>query len=360
MPLFDFTGNAVITALDSAISDTSTSLILTDPAGWPDGTTDPWTMTLDEGIDGSEEKLLCGLRTGSSVAILQRGYDDTTAVVHNPPAVAKHTISATFARDVSQHVHVTSRDDHTQYLNNARHDVTARHPTAVIADDAITAAKLASNAVTTTKVLDGAVTTDKLATNAVGELTKVGNEVRAIAATSGTPSDDNALMWFDTDDNSWHVWDGDAAAFGTIDLRLMRGDPPRASVRRTTFQAVSSTLLSPTVLVQNSVDYDTDSMVSGSSFQPQEPGLYSAVANVEMTISSGSSTTIGWFIYNGTDEEAYQYMSVNQILGGNGSWSDQFVFDGVTDSLQVGLSGNDSGIQARLKSFRLVKTSELP
>lgn len=58
-------------------------------------------------------------------------------------------------------------DDHTQYLNIARHDVPARHPTTAIADGAITTAKLAAGAVATGNLADGAVTTAKLAAGAV-------------------------------------------------------------------------------------------------------------------------------------------------------------------------------------------------
>lgn len=169
MPLLEYTGNAVLSSLVSGLTPTASTMTLSAASGWPLGVSANWTATIDQG-GPNEEKVLCSTRTGTTVNIIQRGYDDTSARAHDPGESVKHTISAAAMEEGSLHVWNTGRDDHTQYLNAARH---VPHGTALIedlaittakiADAAITAGKLGTDSVITAKVLDGNITLAKLA-----------------------------------------------------------------------------------------------------------------------------------------------------------------------------------------------------
>lgn len=363
MPLFDFTGNAVLTSLASSITDTDMSMTLNDPSGYPDGSNGNWTATLAREVDGEEEKVLCGTRTGSAVTIVQRGYDGNVAVAHNVPTTVEHTLSAVFAREVSDHVNTPSRDDHTQYLNNTRHDSPTRHGTSVIADNAVTTAKVADLAITSAKLAADAVIQSKIASGAIGLLAKVGGEVRVIASTALEPTSTQAYLWFDTDDSSWRIWDG--AAFKFIDLDLL-SDPPRSFHSRSTSQSVSTSggFLTPKLLSVNTTQYDTDNILEAgtpSSWLPKSPGLYNVKAFVTASQPSGASTAVGWFVRNpGAIEKAYGRVEVNQITGGQLEWSDDFEFDGSTQSVQVGWSHNSGDSQSvTLNGVKIRKVADL-
>lgn len=218
----DYAGNAVPTTITSGISATDLSITIADATGWPGGgASGEFFVTIDRGLS-NEERVLVASRTGTTLtvaAVGKRGVDDTVAAIHGANAVIEHTFSGVDADEANAHLNDTSRDDHTQYHNNARHDVEARHQfgaalgtpgapaaigtvpsagtgddparedhvheigpgaidsTAMFADQVITSAKiadgtivagdLAADAVTNGKILDGAVTGAKINDGAV-------------------------------------------------------------------------------------------------------------------------------------------------------------------------------------------------
>ncbi len=97
--------------------------------GYPTGAVANFLVTLDRDVAGKEEKILCSGRTGDSftVAASGRGKDQTSAVSHTTGGQVEHTISAYEYDDMNKHLADINVDDHTQYLNNARHDVSGRH-----------------------------------------------------------------------------------------------------------------------------------------------------------------------------------------------------------------------------------------
>lgn len=216
-----FSGGVPATQLSGALSSSATSFTVSSATGYPSGSGGPFVVCIDRGT-ASEEKILISsvASTTFTVASGGRGYDGTTATTHSSSATVEHVLDATTIAEANDHVNTTSRDDHTQYLNTARHDVTSRHafgaalgtpgsPAAVgttasagtgsvparsdhvhelgagsidaaalfaagvvdaaaLATDAVTTVKIAANAVTSAKIATDAVTSTQIAADAVG------------------------------------------------------------------------------------------------------------------------------------------------------------------------------------------------
>ena len=79
----EYKGAATPTTITSGITNSATSLTLTDATNWPTGS---FSFVIDPGLAG-EEKILATSRTGTVVAITTRGYDNTTASSHIAGAI---------------------------------------------------------------------------------------------------------------------------------------------------------------------------------------------------------------------------------------------------------------------------------
>lgn len=128
----DIVGAAVVSALTADITSGSTSIGLTVTTGWPTGSVGPFFVAIDAG-KANEEKILVLSRTGNTLTVVTtpssgRGADNTTAVTHSAGAEVKVVGTATDLREANEHIMDVEADPHaTKLLNNARHDVTARH-----------------------------------------------------------------------------------------------------------------------------------------------------------------------------------------------------------------------------------------
>jgi microcystin-dependent protein len=144
MALKEYAGAAPQTRLASPITiggTTSFSVVLGGGSGYPTGTTAPFVVVIDRGT-ALEEKILVDSRTNETFSGLTRGYDGTTAQAHSAQAIVEHVWDAASATEANLHTNDDTRDDHSQYLNPARHDISARHPTTALADNSVTGAKI--------------------------------------------------------------------------------------------------------------------------------------------------------------------------------------------------------------------------
>ncbi len=181
MPHFEFTGAAVVTSLRSGIGSTDMTIPLQSGSGWPTGAGGkPFTATIGDPLSGlPEEKILCSARTDNDLTATQRGYDNTSPQEWGSNARIRHTISAVFAADATDHINVTSRDDHAQYHTDARHAAIAHTQGMLATDsvgqaqiqaDAVGLAEIQANAVGTAELIDASVTLGKLDPTAVATL----------------------------------------------------------------------------------------------------------------------------------------------------------------------------------------------
>lgn len=101
-------GNAKTTTLSAPIvNGTDTSFTIVDATGWPDGTVGNFVATINAG-QPDVEKILCSTRVGTTVNVVTRGFDSTTAAGHATTATAAHTISAVEIDEANQHTNATS------------------------------------------------------------------------------------------------------------------------------------------------------------------------------------------------------------------------------------------------------------
>lgn len=224
MTRYHITGSAAQTSTTGSIAASgAVTISIDDAAGWPDASTGPFAVVVDPG-EAAEEVCLVTARSGTNLTVTSgnRGWDGTSAAAHSPGAAIYPVVAATYVDEANAHTNDTARDDHTQYLNTTRHDVTARHTfgaalgtpaaganvatsaaagtgtvparedhvhaladsvvtTAKIATDAVTEAKLADDAVSTAKIVDAAVTTAKINDGAVTAAKLASGAVPALA-----------------------------------------------------------------------------------------------------------------------------------------------------------------------------------
>lgn len=287
-----FVGGAPATSLTAAINSSVTALSVASITGYPTTTGGPFVICVDRGT-GSEEKMLVSATSTGTFTVSTRGYDNTTATSHAAGAVVEHVLDANTIAEANDHVNTTTRDDHTQYLNSTRHDVTARHafgaalgtpgaPSAVgttaaagtgavparadhvhdlgngsidaaalFAAGVVDATALATDAVTTTKIAASAVTAAKIATGAVGSTqiaaSAVGSTQIAAGAVGSTELAGSA------------VTTGKIAA-GAINTASMLADGLITRAKLATgFTGVTIAVTGPTSPVEGELYYDTSS-----------------------------------------------------------------------------------------------------
>lgn len=115
-------GAAETLTLSADISGSTFTSNETPSSGWPTGVAHPFVVALAGG-----EKMLCSARSGKTFTVQTRGYDGTSSASHTTGESIKHVWDAASAQEVNNHVNDDTLDDHSQYLNTARHDIAARH-----------------------------------------------------------------------------------------------------------------------------------------------------------------------------------------------------------------------------------------
>ena len=123
-----FAGAAVQTTVVGSMTPTvpgvGQTFTLTDDTGWPTG--GEFTLVNSVGLS-NEEKILC-TRSGATCTVVQRGYDDTTPQTHPAGSPCEHRVPAAVMTAIAQHIDGLEATPHSGVLlNNAAHDVEARH-----------------------------------------------------------------------------------------------------------------------------------------------------------------------------------------------------------------------------------------
>lgn len=103
----EYLGGAVGASLAAAITSTDTSIQVNQANGWPAGPL-PFVALITNGT--IQEKVLCSSRSGTVLAVQQRGYDGTVAQDWSIGAQVVHVLDALAASEFS--AHVSSTDGH--------------------------------------------------------------------------------------------------------------------------------------------------------------------------------------------------------------------------------------------------------
>jgi hypothetical protein len=134
-------------------------------------------MVIDPGLS-TEEKVLVGSRSGSSLSSITRGVDGTTATSHNAGATCYPVFTAVDADQANAvAAALTTKGDLLVTTGSALNRLAVgTNDFSLLADSSATngvawkqipAAGLASDSVTTVKILDANVTTAKIADGAI-------------------------------------------------------------------------------------------------------------------------------------------------------------------------------------------------
>ena len=173
-----YAGAAPACTLTNAITSGDTSALLTgDVTNWNNTANGAFFMVIDPGLS-TEEKVLVGSRSGSSLSSITRGVDGTSAASHNAGATCYPVFTAVDADQANAvAAALTTKGDLLATDGSALNRLAVgTNDYALLADSSaangvawkqIPSAGLASDAVTTAKILNANVTADKLATDAV-------------------------------------------------------------------------------------------------------------------------------------------------------------------------------------------------
>lgn len=107
-----YAGAAPACTLTNSITAGDTTALLTGTVtAWNDTANGPFFMVIDPGLV-TEEKVLVGSRTGSSLASMTRGVDGTTAASHSAGATCYPVFTATDANEANEFTStLTTRGD---------------------------------------------------------------------------------------------------------------------------------------------------------------------------------------------------------------------------------------------------------
>jgi hypothetical protein len=107
-----YVGAAPACTLTNSITAGDTSALLTGTVtAWNDTANGPFFMVIDPGLV-TEEKVLVGSRTGSSLSSITRGVDGTTAASHAAGATCYPVFTATDANEANEFTStLTTRGD---------------------------------------------------------------------------------------------------------------------------------------------------------------------------------------------------------------------------------------------------------
>jgi hypothetical protein len=187
-----YVGAAPTRTLSTAISAGDTSIVINSGTDWPDGASYPFVIVINRG-NATEEKILVTSRSGTTLTVNSRGYDDTTAASHGVGETVEHVLDAQTIAQANRYVNLqtakaqlvshngtnatvltapdmTGTDNGKVLLVDSTDAVGFAYgqvDTAGIANDAITIDKVADNAVDTAQLVTGAVTSDILDSNSV-------------------------------------------------------------------------------------------------------------------------------------------------------------------------------------------------
>ena len=173
-----YAGAAPACTLTNSITSSDTTATLTgDVTNWNSTANGSFFMVIDPGLS-TEEKVLVGTRSGSSLSSITRGVDGTTAAAHNAGATCYPVFTATDADQANKVASTLTTKGDLLVTTGSVLDRLAvgTNDFALLADSAatngvkwgqITAAGLVSDAVTTAKILNANVTAAKLATDSV-------------------------------------------------------------------------------------------------------------------------------------------------------------------------------------------------
>lgn len=194
-----YAGAAATCTLSAAIaSDASTASLTGTVSGWPDTANGPFYMVIDPGL-ATEEKVLVGSRSGTSLSTVTRGVDGTQASAHSTSSVCYPVFTAIDADQANKVVStLTTKGDllvtdgtvlNRLAVGTAKHVLVATTgATNGVSWAQIDADGIATGAVTSDKIFDGTIVNTDISPTANIALSKLATTGTITASLTGTAS----------------------------------------------------------------------------------------------------------------------------------------------------------------------------
>jgi hypothetical protein len=123
-----FRGDSIITTLTADVAGGDVTIPIAASDGWPTGSgAKPFVAFIISADLANHEKVLVASRTGLTLSIAVRGWDDTIATSFQAGATIMHVADAASMQAFSDHLDDPDPVGHSTLLNPTRHDQTARH-----------------------------------------------------------------------------------------------------------------------------------------------------------------------------------------------------------------------------------------
>lgn len=186
-----YKGNATATTVSAGLSAGATSCVIGSATGWP--TSGPFYVVVDPGLS-TEEKVLVGSISGTTISSLTRGVDDTTDQNHAAGCTIYPVFTAVDADEANELTSTYANQGGIVYqgastfaqlaIGTAAHVLKVNSgatapewgqvATAGIADSAVTSAKIADGTIVAGDIADSTITLAKLASAVANALVPVG------------------------------------------------------------------------------------------------------------------------------------------------------------------------------------------
>lgn len=241
-----YSGGAVATTVTSSVAASGvSSFVITANTGWPSSAGVPFYVVLSPQTS-AEEKMLVTI-SGSTLTIVSRGVDGTTASAHSSGAAIYPVITAIdldeanelTAKYASRGSIVYQGSTTFEELTKGTSGLVLKAGTndpewgqvgeAGIADDSITSAKIVANAVGSSEIATNAVGSDEIAANAVTTAKILDNNVTLAKLASAVqnalvPVGTIAMFGGASAPTGWLLCDGSTIDTGYTALRAIVGD----------------------------------------------------------------------------------------------------------------------------------------
>lgn len=197
-----YKGNATPTTIAGGLSSGVTSCVIGSATGWP--TSGPFYAVVDPGLS-SEEKILVGAISGTTISSITRGVDDTTDQSHSAGCTIYPVFTAVDADEANELTSTYANQGGIVYQgastfaqlaigtaaqvlkvnSGATAPEWGQVATAGITDLAVTTGKIAESAVTSAKIADGTIVAGDIADSTI-TLAKLASAVANALVPVGT------------------------------------------------------------------------------------------------------------------------------------------------------------------------------
>lgn len=183
--LKEFDGGAEASTLTAQLSSVGTSFTLVNGSSFPSGSS-PFVVVVNRGL-ANEEKIICSARSTNTFTVLERGYDGSTAQVHNAGSVVEHCLDAFTIEQANRYANLqTTKGDLVGHNGTTTQRFAVGSNNQVLVADSAQTNGIKWSTVGTDSLAASAVTVAKLASAVQNLLVPAGTVVATVSTSADT------------------------------------------------------------------------------------------------------------------------------------------------------------------------------